>query len=236
MTPADLSAAQELAFCNPRRLHWLHHTELCCTLSHLAALRRLVQDGAPHAAVFEDDVVLSPALPAFLAEAERTPSLPHLVRLETDNKGVRLSPRGEGHIGAFALRRAFSPTSGAAGYLVSRAGAQAILDSRRVMQVPIDHALFNPYERLARALSMRHLVPALCAQWDRIGDANPELSRSDLEGGRALKSEAAHRYPMSWWLQSTAAFLDRELLVGPQQLFNRLRRGTSKRIVPFRAD
>jgi glycosyl transferase family 25 len=234
-TPADLSPEQRQRYCNPARLYCLALTELCCTLSHLAALDLLLASGAPHAAVFEDDVVLAPALPLLLGALDEAPAGSDLIRLETDNRGVRLDPEPAGSIGGFRLRLAYSPTSGTAGYVVTRRGAEAILAAGRVLQVPYDHALFNPYERLAGTLRMRHLDPAVCAQWDRLQPAS-ELSRSDVEAGRSGKGRGGDDHPVVSTIRGVRDVLERELWVGPRQLYRRLRRGAEKVVIPLAGD
>jgi glycosyl transferase family 25 len=65
-----------------------------------------------------------------------------------------------------SLARLLSKHCGAAAYIVSRAGAEEILDHcRRLMLLPIDHLLFNPNNSpLFARLSPWQLFPAVAQQ------------------------------------------------------------------------
>lgn len=232
VTPSDLSDADKARYCNPARILWLQETEISCLMSHFAALRELVASRESYAAIFEDDVVLSSALPEFLAAFEAAPPATELLRLETDNKGVRLSPDRSQKLANFSLVKPRGPTSGSAGYIVSRQAAIGILESVRVMQVPVDHSLFNPYEKLAERYDMRHLEPALCIQMDRIAIARSTASQSDLEKHRNVRPFIEKKYPLSRFLRSVCITFEREILIGPRQTFYALT-GAKKHVVPF---
>jgi GR25 family glycosyltransferase involved in LPS biosynthesis len=232
-TPTDLSQADRDRYCNPAHRYWLHETELSCTLSHLAAMRLLLESAEPYVAVFEDDVVLSSRLPEVLAAFETSPPHSQLLRLETDNRGVRLSSDRSQMLGNFTLIQSRGPTSGSAGYIVTRSAARAILDSSRMLDVPVDHALFNPYERLARRLDMRHLDPAVCAQWDRLGDTNSALSKvSDLDEARINRPVREKLSPISRVLRQFQDTIEREIVVGTRQTYHSLT-GAKKRVIPM---
>src|SRR5690606_22896953 len=65
VTPDDISPEQRQASCDPHRYHWMTEVELACSLSHIRAMQTFLDEGRSHGLIFEDDLHLSPRLPAF---------------------------------------------------------------------------------------------------------------------------------------------------------------------------
>ena len=151
-----------------------------CLLSHRAAWQEFLAGGDSHAAVLEDDVILSPAAARFLKEASWIPPDVELVKLEhygPPGQAVLLSDFRELG-GGFSLARMHSRHTGAAAYILSRRLAQLLLAEPR-FNLPVDHLLFNPNNSRAFArLKPFQLLPAVARQQDFVGD------KSDIEGTR----------------------------------------------------
>ncbi len=139
----------------------LGNGEKGCYSSHLAACQQLLASDAPALAVFEDDVRLLPDLPTALAAIGQLP--------QGSWDMVKLYGRAHEKI---ASRRALVPgglelityrrvPSFAAGYVVSRAGARKLLDSRLPFGRPVDVDLRFWFENDLRIFGVYPSVIAL---------------------------------------------------------------------------
>jgi glycosyl transferase family 25 len=238
VTPQTLPPNALEQFGNPHRFHWMMPTELSCSFSHIAALEAFMAGGAPLAAVFEDDVVLSPALPDFITALARNPPF-DLIRLETFDEPLRLKPGNDGHIGPVALRQSFSWAAGSAGYVISRHGAAIVLASRAIRETQVDRALFNPYEPLARRITTRHADPGLCIQDHRVpGHAAAQTTSAASSIGAERRGRAAIEHTNRWRRLPfiLGHWADRELRIGPQKLWHQLIGGAKKQHIRFKAE
>lgn len=181
----------------------------------------------------EDDAVLSASLPQFLKtlEAEKPPV--DLLRLETDLNGQRLMPRSDAVIAGVEIRQSWSWAAGSAAYLVSRQAAKTIVDSQELLRRQADAALFNPYIALGQRLRMRHCVPALAVQDDRL-----DARRRDSD---IAKARAQHKAPppLPWPIRTfrtIAGICETEIVHGSQRQFHTIFGGARKVPVPFSAD
>jgi|SRR6185312_11606909 len=168
----------------------------CCTLSHILAWRAFLSGGDSHAAVLEDDVLLSSGAQALLRDAAWIPAGIDVVKLEhygPQDQSVLLSDIREVP-GGFRLGRLRSRHTGAAAYILTRRAAELLLAVTR-FTLPVDHLLFNPNNSpLFARLSPWQLLPAVARQQDFIGE------KSDIEGTRLGMR------------QLTPAYLRRELV------------------------
>jgi glycosyl transferase, family 25 len=236
VTPAELTPADLARYGDPQRLHWLTPTEISCSLSHLKAMRAFTAGGAPHAVIFEDDVVLSPSLPGFLTAFEAAPPAFGLVKLETFDEPLRLKPGNEGEIAGVALRRGFGGSSGSAGYIVSRRAAEIILGRDDLCRASADRALFNPHEPLGRHVTMRLADPGLCIQEHRLPGRSPTGNVSDLHTDRT--GRAAAEQPLSWRRLPLllARGFNRDIREGSIKTWHQIVGGARKQRIPFKAD
>ena len=151
-----------------------------CLLSHRAAWELFLAGPDAHAAFLEDDVVLSRAAGAFLANDAWIPDGAAVVKLEYYGPpGQRvlltdLHAMGED----FQMGRMLSRHTGAAAYILNREAAQLLLAQTR-FDLPVDHLLFNPNNSdLFAALSPWQLLPAIARQEQFVGE------KSDIEDTR----------------------------------------------------
>lgn len=233
ITPSELTPAQTARYCDPTQRHWMTDVELCCSLSHLKVLERFLADGGDYAMVLEDDAVLSESLPTFLTAFETQKPHVDLLRLETDLNGQRLMPKPETTINGIGISQSWSWAAGSAAYVVSRQGARAIIDSEELLRLQVDGALFNPYEPLARHLTMRHCLPALAVQIDRLDESRRD---SDIARARAQHEQPS---PLPWpqrTARTLAGIFKTEVIYGSQRLFHTAFGGARKIPVPFRAE
>src|SRR6185437_10822114 len=151
-----------------------------CLLSHRMAWEQFLAGGESHAAVLEDDVVLSPSARRFLKDADWIPPGIDLVKLEhhgPQGQSVLLSDFKEVGSG-FRIARMHSRHTGAAAYILTRRAAQLLLEEPR-FDLPVDHLLFNPNNSsLFARLAPWQLLPAIARQKEFVG------AKSDIEGTR----------------------------------------------------
>jgi glycosyl transferase family 25 len=154
-----------------------------CLLSHRLAWQNFLAGPDAHAVFLEDDVVLSRAAGALLANdgwlAGAVAGAP-VVKLEhygPPGQRVLLADMRSGPPD-FALGRMLSRHTGAAAYILSRDAAALLLAQTR-FALPVDHLLFNPnISPLFARLAPVQLLPAIARQEQFVG------ARSDIEDTR----------------------------------------------------
>lgn len=224
ISPDLLTATQLARYTDQRRRRWASPQELCCSLSHHAALRRLLDSGESHALILEDDVVLSSALPSILSHP-----MPDcdVLRLETFVIPQHLSARPSGTMQHFELFQLHGWTWGTAAYVASRRAAEIILHAEAALATPYDRVLFNRYRPPGAAIQTLQTVPALAVQLHR-HNAGPLVS--DIGTNQPDKTmkpwglSLAHSLA-SWW--------ETEIRMGVPKTLNRALRRTTRTIIPF---
>lgn len=204
----------------------------CVSLSHLAAMRAFLATRAAFALIFEDDAVISPSLPRFIAALEANPPSLDLLRIETSGRRIRLKS-SESAIAGFSICRAFSWEAGRAGYIVSRSGAEALVVAPEMLGKPHDESMFDPYEPLPRRLTVRQLDPALCIQEHILNKAPAPRFASDLD-----RREGEVPYAPLWlklWRRTALGFR-RDIVIAAQKAWHQYVGGALKRRVEFKAD
>ncbi|WP_319520416.1 glycosyltransferase family 25 protein [uncultured Martelella sp.] len=161
--------------------------EIGCYLSHVCAWKKLLESDAPAAAVFEDDVELSGAARDVLADLENLlPPEIDIVKLETSRKPTEMARQAEVRLGAYEVRQLVGCHIGSAGYVITRQGAEKMLERSAKLSVPIDAALFDPRAGIRQGLSIMQLVPALCIQtpYDQSGPIGIHMGSAITERGK----------------------------------------------------
>ena len=116
----------------------LGNGEKGCYCSHLAACRALLESDAPALVVFEDDVQLLPSLPKVLKAIQTLPAENwDMIKLYGRAREKIASRRPSGVPGHEWITYRRVP-SFAAGYAISRLGAEKILRSRIPFERPVD--------------------------------------------------------------------------------------------------
>ncbi|HET8701054.1 MAG TPA: glycosyltransferase family 25 protein [Nitrococcus sp.] len=176
------------------RPNGLTAAELACSLSHEAIWRTALDRNEPLVAIFEDDAVLSAALPDFLAKVDGAAY--EAIHIETEDRRLRVLPVTQTVLPGVCLRPYLSTLHGAAGYLISRAGMHTMLASKTHLAVPVDHALFCPLRSPLRRQALTD--PGLCIQMQRL-DANASISQSSIvEAGTRPQHPLNVRLYIKW--------------------------------------
>ncbi|MGO9460148.1 MAG: glycosyltransferase family 25 protein [Rhodomicrobium sp.] len=186
----------------PRRPEELTRYERAVGLSHREVWQRLIESGASHCCVLEDDVILSPEFPAFVGARDWLPANAGIVKIEALGRRKILLGRQKYACKGRVLQALLSSHLGTGAYIVSREAAAMLLERTRVFCRPLDHIMFEDLlcENLCKIYQM---VPALCIQ------------ERKAQGASALSSE----------LQSTVQSGKRKSrLSGRQRALRELRR------------
>lgn len=232
-TPDDIPKSDIARYCDPNRYRFVSPPELACTCSHLAAMQRLIESGAPHALILEDDVVLGHRLPTLLAAYDAAPPAIDLLRLETDDVLARLAPRPDSHLAEIACHRYFFGAYGAAAYVVTRDAATRLLADASLRFHPID-IVFDSYARASQPFVVRQAVPALAMQRDRMpGSEVVRDTDSDLLNAFYGRYFAPGRSWPRRLAYGVADFVARELVIGSQKTVRQHLMGARKRRIPF---
>jgi glycosyl transferase family 25 len=155
----------------PRTPEEITRYELAVTLSHKEAWRRFLESGAAWCCVLEDDVCLSPDFPEFMQGTDWLPGDASIVKIEMCGQRKRLLGEKKAVFMGRALMPLLSTHLGAAGYIIGRAAAKAILGRIAVVSRPIDHVLFEDL-LCDKAFGIYQMVPALCTQERQITSAD----------------------------------------------------------------
>ncbi len=201
--------------------------EAACTLSHRKVWRRFLASGASHAIILEDDVRLGSSF-ARAATFDWSRLNFDIVKLETMSDKVWLAKASE----AFEQRRIHRLLSGhlgAAGYVVSAAGARKLLQLTQRTVQPVDHTMFGAAAICAGRLRVLQLVPAIAMQCRlRAPAAAGSVLKSSLEMQRGSLLSSIYRGEISFrrrLVRETKRIFEqaRDLLYrGPIQLRRRI--------------
>ncbi|WP_309083169.1 glycosyltransferase family 25 protein [Chelativorans sp.] len=137
---------------------------VACFLSHRECWRRVVDEGLPLAAVFEDDLHMADDAASLLANGDWVPEETDIVKLETMRQPTRVDKSPFAVVGARRLHRLAGKHVGAGGYIVTRKGAEKLLAMSQTFNCPVDHFIFNPEQPSASSLETLQLCPAICIQ------------------------------------------------------------------------
>ena len=135
---------------------------VACFESHRRAWQALLDSGAPHGMILEDDLMIAPGLRAFQTP-EAIPGTADLIKIETNGNRIHLARKPqlalvEGHLLA-GLR---SYHSGTGGYIISARLARQLLQQSRTSLKPVDDFLFGADAQ--QAIDILQMVPAPVVQ------------------------------------------------------------------------
>ncbi len=171
----------------------LSTAETALILSHRKAWRRFLRGDAPYAVVLEDDTHVGEGFAALIGADWSAPRF-DLVKLETLFDRAWLSRRAIS-FGDRSLRRLGAEHLGAAGYLVSRAGALKLLELTHPLAEPVDHTLFGRKAIFGGGIVAYQLYPAIVVQDNLHPDpaARRGLATTLHESDRARLAEERRR-------------------------------------------
>lgn len=168
--------------------------EVACALSHLGVCQRMLDDGADHALILEDDALPGPDLPRVLdaLAAEIPPDEPIVVLLSHVDKYTAWGARPLGN--HTRLVRRYHEWWRAHGYLVTRAAARRMLERLQPIRSAADH--WSRFEREG-IVELRAVVPYCIGLSDLSEDSSLEAHRSEKDAAdkaRRSLGAALHHY------------------------------------------
>lgn len=161
-------------------LDLLAPAEIGCILSHRKAWQAMLDQGLEQALFLEDDMRLSPLLPAFLKNADDLAMAFDILRLETRLGRVRLSRDATALSCGVELRRFFTLHLGFGGYIMRAACARRFMSDPRLFEFPIDHTFFDPGCPSFHEVDTLQVIPGLCAPGGSTREKEG-LWRSDIQ-------------------------------------------------------
>lgn len=180
---AEHPRTEMLRHCRPDGPWGLFHdSNMAITISHARVWERFLSSQATHCLIMEDDIFIAPELGQWIESLTWWPTDADMVKLERwrgRNLKVLLGAEAAPHRGRH-LARLLSRHVGAAGYMLTRTAAEALL-AARPFDITIDNLLFNfNASPVARSLRVYQVQPALIEQGNE-----PE--------GVALQTATRHR-------------------------------------------
>lgn len=122
---------------------YLSPQQLGCYFSHRETWKRIAEGPSEFAVVLEDDAVFSTDLVSFVEKLKEKPFDFDIIRLEETYKGDSFTSDATLiKIGNITLGRIYSPSQGAGAIVVSKKGAQKLLNIAQPV-LPVDELLFN---------------------------------------------------------------------------------------------
>lgn len=120
-----------------------------CTAGHFKIWEKFLDTGAPVAFILEDDIIISRHFPAFIDEASKLADDVDILNFNRQNSKKELKKLVVSKIGtiqgtSFSAMRLLGPHYGTAGYMITRATAEHLVNNIKRTNIPIDHLLFNP--------------------------------------------------------------------------------------------
>lgn len=163
-----------------RRGHWLP-AEIACAASHFEVWRIIASGKQEYAAVFEDDVYLSPETKIFLEDISGA-DVPDIVKLETYLHFIYLGRQRLKVANTFQIRPLVSMHFGSAAYLIRRSTASKLISLISRFDLPVDWALFEGKGRVSHLLDVHQAVPALAVQGMLVNADDPLFSSNIAHG------------------------------------------------------
>ncbi|MCG7621997.1 glycosyltransferase family 25 protein [Epibacterium sp. Ofav1-8] len=164
------------------------HGNMACTLSHAKVWEQFLASDADVALIFEDDVFISSELRQWTADLSWWPQGCDLLSLEfwrSETMKVMLGTKPYRHLGR-DVAPMLSRYPGAAGYMLTRRGAEVLLAQAPFDQT-VDSLLFNPMvSGPARSLTPHQITPALVTQGNTPPDEGTFLGHAQRKPRGAL--------------------------------------------------
>lgn len=143
--------------------------EIACLISHVCLWQKIIDDGLPYAAIFEDDIFLAENATQYLAEDDWIKQVDvHIVKIEAFTPRVFMSMKRMliGHDRRY-LSQLIGMHLGCAGYILSKKAAESLLGFIKTYQyvVAVDHVVFEDYLKKGDC-PVYQMNSALCMQSD----------------------------------------------------------------------
>lgn len=197
-----------------------------CFQSHRTAWSRLVQSGASHAAVLEDDMHLAPGI-SKLSTADWVPVDAGIVKLETFGVRAHLDRSGPRIVDGRRLLRLRSTHTGGGAYVLSAGVAKRLLAETETFVDAVDEVLFNDRLDLLDREVILQMWPAPAIQDKRTAPGAPSDVGGAQWGAGSIEERAAGGDPVV--TEGPAGRVLRRLRAEIRALSN----GTDYKVVPF---
>lgn len=138
--------------------------EIACFLSHRECWRRIVEENLPSAAILEDDLHFAPGAAAILGSGAWVPPEADIIKIETMLRPTKLDKSPVACVSDRELYRLRSSHFGSAGYILTRQGAERLLNASETFNAPVDHFMFDVRTPFVRQSMILQLYPAICVQ------------------------------------------------------------------------
>lgn len=169
---------------------------MACHLSHEALYNKIIEEKLDCAAIFEDDIWLSPTINYLLNDTKWLPNNFDIIRLEAGTNRILLSSDFSS-IFERKLYRLLSNAWGAAGYIISRKGATKILSQPNYVRKSNDWDLYasDLGSIVSKQLIKYQVHPAVCIQ-DKFYDIKNIRFKSNLESYNSSKFQNNFLYKL----------------------------------------
>lgn len=194
--------------------------ERACAMSHRSAWERFLATDESHCLFLEDDVILAPAVAAFLERFGGIPEDGDILRLETQLVRTRMAPPRASALEGFATHRVYSVHTGCGAYILSRDFAARAVRDLTDFNAPLDYILFDPGWPDFYANTFHQFRPALCIQANLYEPTREAvIGASNLQPFREMRFRLSPKPQRSFlvkcgrevgrWLRRTRAFARR---------------------------
>lgn len=139
----------------------LNAGEVGCFLGHRKCWETIAIGTRKHGCVLEDDAVLSDHFPEAIEAVSHLPGDWDILKLDTTFKRVWMDSHSVA-IGTLRAVRLRSGHYGAGAYILSKRGAQKLLERSETFSLGVDIFLFDPVIGIAGKLRVYQCVPAVC--------------------------------------------------------------------------
>ena len=180
-----------------------------CTLSHMELISEFLDGQAKYCLVLEDDAQFAADTPGWLQNLDWIPADADVVKIEAfelPGLVILLGPDMPETRGR-KLAKSWSRNTGGCGYILSRTAAKKIMQDNNLINVPIDHYLFNAnVSKIAADLTIYQMYPALIRQAEETKVSEVQkIDRKEMKKWDKMKREVVRgwyeirRLPVQLW-------------------------------------
>jgi glycosyl transferase, family 25 len=169
---------------------------MACHLSHEFLWNKVVEERLDCAAIFEDDIWLSPTIVHLLNDTKWLPEDFDIIRLEAGTNRILLSSDFSSVFDR-KLHCLLSNAWGTAGYIISKKGAKKILSFPNSVRKSCDWDLYasDLGSIISKQIIKYQIHPAVCIQ-DKFYDIKNIRFKSSLENYKKSKFESSFLYKL----------------------------------------
>ena len=167
---------------------FLTQGEIGCLLSHVSLWHKMIKEDIEYMAIFEDDIYLANDTKEFLDAVDWIPLGADIIKIEAFSSSVMVELFSKKKVlKDRIIRRLKSRHLGTGGYILSKEGANTLLNYVRHLPVlsPIDNIMFEEY-MFTHKNKIYQLFPALCIQ-DFLYNKEDTKLESGLQNERFIR-------------------------------------------------